>query len=215
MTLRALIFDLDGVIVDTNTPHYLSWLRLSQELGLPFAWEQFESMKGLSRSDSLRVFLNGVTFSESAMQAMLTRKNAHYLELLESMTPAAILPGIHAMIAAGRAAGLKIALASSSRNARHVLGRLDLLDAFEVIGDGLTVPALKPAPDLFLWTIAQLGVSATECVIFEDAQAGVDAARAAGVAVLAIATAPLNGATAQVTTLDGVTLDWVREHLTP
>ena len=138
--LRALIFDLDGVIADTNAPHYASWERLSQDENLPFSRSVYTRMMGLPRRGCLDVFLNGRPIEEETAQAFLERKNMYFLELLDQFTPADTAPGIRELIGEGRDAGLKIGLGSSSANAKRVLKTLGIYDLFDVIGDGTTVP---------------------------------------------------------------------------
>ncbi len=184
--LRALIFDLDGVIADTNTPHLQSWQRLSQEENIPFSPAIYQHMMGLPRRQCLNVFLGGRAISEETAQDYLHRKNIYFLELLDDYNPQDAAPGVPELIHEGREAGLKIGLGSSSQNARRVLEKLGLYDLFDVIGDGNTATESKPAPDIFLWVAERLGVSPQQAVVFEDSAAGVQAAKSGGFPVVGI-----------------------------
>jgi len=213
--LRALIFDLDGVIADTNAPHYASWERLSQEERIPFNRAMYEQMRGLPRHQCLRVFLDGRPIDEATAQHYLQRKNAYFLDLLEQFTPADTGPGVRELIEEGRAAGLKIGLGSSSLNAKRVLQKLGLYDLFDVIGDGDTVAQHKPAPDIFWWAAAELGVAPGQAVVFEDSRAGVQAAQAGGFWVVGIGAADglVRDANMIVPSLAGLGLDALRAGL--
>lgn len=178
--IRALIFDLDGVLTDTAEYHYRAWKRLADEEGLPFSRADNEHLRGLPRRDSLLRILTGRSVPEAALQALMERKNRYYLEFIRAVTPQDVLPGARELLAELRAAGLKIALGSASQNAREVLERLDLLALFDAVSDGYSVARQKPAPDLFLHAAAQLGVPPAEAVVVEDAAAGLEAARAGG-----------------------------------
>lgn len=180
LDIRALIFDLDGVITDTAELHYRAWKQLADEEGIPFTREDNEQLRGVSRRESLNRILRGRPIDEPTAQAWMARKNAYYLEYLKGITPADILPGVVDFLTSARSRGLKLALGSASRNAREVLERLDILSLFDVIGDGHSVVNSKPAPDLFLWAAGGLGVNPAHAVVFEDAEAGIDAALAGG-----------------------------------
>lgn len=178
--IRAFIFDLDGVITDTAEYHYRAWKRLADEEGLPFTREDNEALRGVSRRESLRLILKGRVYPEEQMQAMMKRKNDYYLEFIKGITPRDVLPGARELLEALRAAGYQTAIGSASRNAREVLERLGLGALFDAIADGASVERQKPAPDLFLHAARQLGREPGECVVVEDAAAGIEAARAGG-----------------------------------
>ncbi len=180
MPIRAFIFDLDGVITDTAEYHYLAWKQLADEEGLPFSREDNEKLRGLSRRDSLLQLLKGNVIDEQTMQAWMRRKNDYYQTYLTRITPQDRLPGVTRFIEDAQTLGIRIGLGSASRNARDVLTRLDLFHTFDVIGDGYSVVNTKPAPDLFLWVAGGLRVAVPEAVVFEDAEAGIDAALKAG-----------------------------------
>jgi beta-phosphoglucomutase len=188
--IRALIFDLDGVITDTAEYHYLSWKRLADEEGLSFTREDNEALRGVSRRESLNRLLKGKQIDEQTAEAWMARKNAYYVGYLGSITPADRLPGVDRLLAEARARGMKLALASASRNARRVLEGLGMAAAFDVVGDGSSVVNSKPAPDLFVWVAGALGINPRQAIVFEDAEAGVDAALAGGFWAVAIGDAP-------------------------
>lgn len=194
MTIKALIFDLDGVITDTAEFHYLGWKQLADEEGIPFTREDNEALRGVSRRESLNRMLKGRPIDEATAQAWMERKNNYYRELLKTITPDHSLPGIIGFLKAARADGLLIGLGSASKNARDVLVRLELLHMFDAVGDGFSVVNTKPAPDLFVWVAGRLDVSPQEAIVFEDAEAGIDAARAGGFYTVGIGTANVSRA---------------------
>jgi kojibiose phosphorylase len=178
--IRAFIFDLDGVLTDTAEFHYRGWKQLADDEGIPFSREDNEALRGISRRESLNLLLKGRKISEEQAEAWMERKNNYYRALLLGMTPDDVLPGALAILAQLRQAGIKIAIASASKNAPDVVGRLNLSSAIDVLCDGHSVDRPKPAPDLFLFAAKQLGIPPEACVVVEDAEAGVDAAIAAG-----------------------------------
>lgn len=182
MDLQAVIFDLDGVITDTAEYHYRGWQRLADEEGLRFNREINERLRGVSRRASLEIILaeNNRAATEEEIAEWLERKNAYYIASLDDITPADLLPGAVEFIQELRAAGIKTALGSASKNARSVIERLGIADLLDVIADGYSVERTKPAPDLFLWAADKLGVAPAFCAVVEDAEAGIDAALAAG-----------------------------------
>jgi kojibiose phosphorylase len=171
---------LDGVLTDTAYFHYLGWKRLAEEIGIPFDWETNEGMRGLTRRDSLLYILGNRQLPEAQMQDIMERKNRYYLELIEGMTPENLLPGVLNLLQELRAAGIKVALGSSSKNADIVIERLGIAEMLDAIADGYSVERPKPAPDLFLHAAELLGLPPEQCVVMEDASAGVEAALAAG-----------------------------------
>jgi beta-phosphoglucomutase len=179
--IKAFIFDLDGVITDTAELHYQAWKQLTTEENIPFSREVNEHLRGLSRRASLEFILRDQEPPpEATMQAWMERKNIYYRELLQTITPEHTLPGVVEFLQSARGAGIRLGIGSASRNARDVLASLELLDLFDTIGDGYSVVNSKPAPDLFVWVAGALGVAPPEAVVFEDAEAGVAAALAAG-----------------------------------
>jgi beta-phosphoglucomutase len=186
--LRAVVFDLDGVLTDTAEYHYLAWQELADAEELPFDRDANEALRGVSRADSLRLLLDGREVDDATFERMMASKNARYVELLADMSPADLLPGAAELVDACRDAGLLVAIGSSSKNAPTVLDALGIAERFDAIADGTTVEVAKPAPDLFLAAAEMLGVAPDACAVIEDAAAGVDAALAAG--MLAVGVGP-------------------------
>jgi len=178
--IRAFIFDLDGVITDTAEYHYRAWKRLADEAGLPFMREDNEHLRGISRRESLMLMLKGRFYPEEKIQEMMARKNNYYLDFIKEISPHDLLPGAKELLEEIHAAGLKNALGSASKNAGEVLDRLGIRSLFDAISDGHSVERQKPAPDLFLHAAEQLNLPPAECVVVEDAAAGIEAARAGG-----------------------------------
>lgn len=178
--IRALIFDMDGVITDTAEYHYLSWKRLADEEGYSFTREDNDHLRGMTRRQSLDKLLKGQTLPESVRQDYLGRKQSYFLDYLEAFTPENRLPGVARILDEARAGGLKLGVASASRNAQAVLHKLELTTMFDVIGDSSMIRNPKPAPDIFVWVAGALGVPTHQAVVFEDSEAGVDGAKAAG-----------------------------------
>jgi beta-phosphoglucomutase len=187
-TMRAAIFDLDGVIVDTAKYHYLAWKRLARELGFDFSEADNERLKGVSRTRSLEILLEigGIDVCEADREAMAARKNEWYVQYISDMTPDELLPGAVEYIAFLRSKGIKIAVASASKNASLILDRLQIGAAFDVVVDGTKVTKAKPDPEVFIRAAADLGVPNADCVVFEDAEAGVQAAKRAGMGCVGV-----------------------------
>ena len=186
--IRACIFDLDGVIVDTASHHFVAWRRLADELGVPFSSEDNEALKGVSRVDSLEYILNkgGLVLDSATKVRLMDRKNAHYLELEGKTSPADALPGVVELIDSLKEQGLKVALGSSSKNAEMILTRLNLIDRFDTLVDGNHITLSKPDPEVFISGAKALGIPPEHCLVFEDAQSGIDAANAGGFPVIGI-----------------------------
>ena len=184
----ACIFDLDGVIVDTAIYHYEAWKRLANTLGFDFTHEQNEQLKGISRMDSLDLVLGwGNTQKTEAEKSQLAQqKNAWYLELVGKMKPDEILPGIREFIEDLKAADIKIALGSASKNSAEILARTGISDFFDVLVDGNSVARSKPDPEVFSRGAELLGLAPERCVVIEDAAAGIEAAHRAGMKVIGI-----------------------------
>jgi beta-phosphoglucomutase len=188
-SIAAFIFDLDGVITDTAELHFLSWKQLADEEGLPFTREDNEQLRGVSRRESLNRMLKGRPIDEVTANTWMERKNNYYRKYLETITPEHALPGVRGFLDEAQAAGMKLGIGSASKNARDVLARLGLLERFGAVGDGYSVVNTKPAPDLFIWVAGGLNVPPTQAVVFEDAEAGVEAALAGGFWTVGIGTA--------------------------
>jgi beta-phosphoglucomutase len=178
--IKGFIFDLDGVLTDTAEYHYRGWKRLADELGISFTREDNEALRGVPRRESLMLVLKERDYPEEKVQEMMERKNRYYLEFIRDITPRDLLPGARELLEEIHAAGLKSALGSASKNASEVIERLGIGDLLDAIADGHSVEAQKPAPDLFLYAASQLELSPLDCVVVEDAAAGIEAARAGG-----------------------------------
>lgn len=186
--MRGAIFDLDGVIVDTAKYHYLAWKRLANELGFDFTEVHNEKLKGVSRMKSLEILLEigGLQISEEEKLALAVKKNDWYVDLIKRMDESEILKGAKEFLEGLREKGVKIALGSASKNAPMILENLNISGLFDVIIDGNKVSKAKPDPEVFLLAAEELGLPAMECVVFEDAEAGVEAAKGAGMKVVGI-----------------------------
>lgn len=178
--IRGFIFDLDGVITDTAEYHYRGWKRLADEEGLLFSREENEQLRGIPRRESLMLIVKDHIYPEEKIQEMMERKNGYYLEFIKEISPRDLLPGAKELLEEIRAAGLKNALGSASKNAGEVIERLGIRSLFDAISDGHSVEHQKPAPDLFLHAAKQLNLSPAECIVVEDAAAGIEAAHAGG-----------------------------------
>jgi beta-phosphoglucomutase len=186
--MRAAIFDLDGVIVDTARYHYLAWKRLANECGFDFTEADNERLKGVSRARSLEILLEigGLTLDAATRLHMAAQKNEWYVDYIHHMDASEILPGAVEYLQTIRAKGIKTALGSASRNAPLILERLGLSAFFDVVVDGNKVVKAKPDPEVFLRAAQELGVPPPGCIVFEDAEAGVQAALRAGMGVVGI-----------------------------
>jgi beta-phosphoglucomutase len=205
--IRAFIFDLDGVITDTAEYHYRGWKRLADEEDLPFTRADNEFLRGISRRASLMLILKDRVYPEEKIQEMMERKNNYYLEFIKEISPRDLLPGAKELLEEIRGAGLKNALGSASKNAGEVLDRLGIRDLFDAIADGHSVERAKPAPDLFLHAARQLDLPPAECVVVEDAAAGIEAAKAGGFHAIGLGPRERVGeADAVFPNLDGVRL---------
>ncbi len=182
------LFDLDGVLVDTAVYHYKAWKALANRLGFDFTEAQNEHLKGVNRMRSLDMILNWgkVTKSEAEMLELAAGKNAEYVEMISKMTAAEVLPGTLQLLDQLKAAGIKIALGSASKNSGLILERTNLAHYFDAIIDGNHVNASKPDPEVFLKGAEALGLEPANCIVFEDAQAGVQAAINGGMKVVGV-----------------------------
>ncbi len=176
--LKACIFDLDGVIVDTAKYHFLAWQRLAEALGITFTKEDNERLKGISRMASLNIILDigGVTLRDEEKVALLEKKNTWYLALIKDMDESEILPGVEDLLHELRDNNIGIALGSSSKNAKRILRLISLEEYFETIVDGTVITNAKPDPEVFLTGAKNLNQKPEDCVVFEDAEAGIQAA---------------------------------------
>ncbi len=186
--INACIFDLDGVIVDTAHYHFMAWRRLAGELGVDLTEQENEKLKGVSRMDSLEIILKlgGITKNEQEKEALASKKNNWFVEYIHSMKSNEIFPGVKELIQQIRASGRKIALASSSKNAETVIELLGIAPLFDVMIDGTMIVHTKPDPEIFLLAASRLNSSPKECLVFEDAEAGVEAAVRAGMKCIGV-----------------------------
>ncbi|PLR86841.1 beta-phosphoglucomutase [Bacillus canaveralius] len=188
--LEAVIFDLDGVITDTAEYHYLAWKALADQLGIPFSRQFNEELKGISRMDSLeKILTHGgkqARFSSEEKDQLAAKKNEHYLNLINRITPADLLPGIWKFVADINAAGVKLGIASASKNAMTVLEALGIREQFDIIVDARTICHGKPDPEIFITAAKLLEAEPSACIGIEDATAGVEAIKAAGMFAIAI-----------------------------
>lgn len=181
--IKAVIFDLDGVVTDTAEYHYQAWKQLADEEGLDFDRTVNEKLRGVSRTASLKIILTHNqrdALSPEKMDLMTDRKNRYYQALLTRITPDDYLPGAKEVVVQLRNKGIITAIASASKNAKSVIDSLKGNDLFDYIADGFSVSRSKPAPDLFLHVAEHFSLDPKECVVVEDAQAGIEAALAGG-----------------------------------
>lgn len=182
MSLKACIYDLDGVITDTAQYHYESWKWVADQLDYNLTTKQNQKLKGVGRKESLEKIIkwSGSRISEADKQHYLTRKNKLYLELIDNMDPNEIFQGFREFNDQAKAAGLKVGIGSSSKNAIRIIDKLDLVLEFHAIIDGGMTEHSKPEPDIFLLAAEKLHVLPSECLVIEDSQAGLTAAKRAG-----------------------------------
>ena len=184
LTVKGLIFDLDGVITDSAEYHYQAWKNLAEKLGIQIDREFNEQLKGISRMDSLeRILVYGNVadqYSEAEKEILAAEKNNEYVELIKDITPKDLLPGIGQLLHEAKAAGIKLALASASKNGPMILARLEIAALFEQVVDPSLLAKGKPDPEIFMRGAEQLALSPEVCVGIEDAEAGISAINAAG-----------------------------------
>ena len=186
--MKAFIFDLDGVLVDTAKYHYIAWKTIGTSFNFNLTETQNESLKGISRTDSLDLMLEwaGTEMNLEQKEVLLRQKNEHYLELIQEMDRTEILPGVLTILDFAKDNNVPVALGSASKNAQLILKKLDLLPYFDSIVDGTHVTHSKPNPEVFLLGAKNLKTPANQCVVFEDAAAGVAAAKAAQMVAVGI-----------------------------
>ena len=213
--IRGVIFDLDGVITDTAIYHYQSWRKIAALFDFDLTETHNEQLKGVSRAESLDIILNWASASCTAAEKtqLLTEKNNHYLTLIESLSTSDILPGVVNFLEIIRSEGLKTAVGSSSKNASFILDKLTLTHHFDAIVDGNMVKQTKPDPEVFVNAAALLAINPNECLVIEDAEAGVAAAKAAGMQVLGIdAHGQLQDSDLSVENLVGLDVAFLNKH---
>jgi len=182
MNIKACIFDLDGVVVDTAGYHYIAWSEIAKNLGFEFSKANNERLKGVSRMKSLDILLDtGHMVLDDIHKAKLAeKKNNIYLEYILKMTPSEIFPGVREFIGEVKNRDIKTAIGSASKNTMTILDRLQIAHLFDTIVDGTKVTKAKPDPEIFLKCAEELKVDPSNCIVFEDAEAGIEAALAAG-----------------------------------
>ena len=188
MKPQGIIFDLDGVIVDTARFHYIAWKDLAAELGFDFNEKDNERLKGVSRMRSLEILLElgGIQVSEEEKLKLAEKKNNHYRQLIETLTPEDILPGAKQFLYEVKDAGIKVALGSASKNAMTILKNIGLAYFFDAVVDGTKVTKAKPDPEVFLIAAKEMGTPPEETIVFEDALAGIEAAHNAGMFAIGV-----------------------------
>ncbi|MGE7614531.1 MULTISPECIES: beta-phosphoglucomutase [unclassified Paenibacillus] len=187
--MRAVIFDLDGVLVSTDHFHYKAWKQIADRLNIPFDEDVNNRLRGVSRMESLDIILSGASdkqFTDEQKQSLAEEKNTIYRKFLEQLSPADILPGVTETLEGLKVKGVAAAVGSSSKNARFILEQVGLLDWFAVVVDGNQISRSKPDPEVFLLAASQLECDASACLVVEDAVAGVQAGVHAGMEVAAV-----------------------------
>ncbi|MEI6519859.1 MAG: beta-phosphoglucomutase [bacterium] len=188
--IQAIIFDLDGVLVSTDDLHFQAWKQIADIEGIPFTREDNHRLRGVGRMESLMIILEKAVRKHSfdEKKNMADKKNNIYRESLSTLTPSDILPGAREILEELRQNSIKTAIGSSSKNAMEIMHRTALLNLVDVIIDGNAINETKPSPEVFLKAAQRLGVNAEECLVIEDAMAGIEAGRRAGMAVFGIGT---------------------------
>ena len=204
--IKAVIFDLDGVIVTTDDCHYEAWKKMADEEGIYFDKEINNRLRGVSRTESLEIILERAekVYTEEEKVALATRKNGYYTEFIKKLTPADILAGAKETLDELKANGIKVAIGSSSKNTPIILKQIGLDTYFDAVSDGNNISKSKPDPEVFIKAADMLGIPYDECMIVEDADAGVEAGKRAGMKTLSVHGA--KGADVEVADLDPVAL---------
>jgi beta-phosphoglucomutase len=190
---KGALFDLDGVIVDTAKYHFLAWNRLAGELGFEFTEDHNERLKGVSRVNSLEILLeiSHISLDNEMKHKLAELKNTWYVDYISQMDQSEILPGAKEYLLQLRKNGIGIALGSASKNAPMILENLKITELFDVIVDGNSTSKAKPDPEVFLLGATKLGLLPEDCIVFEDAAAGVEAGKLAGMRVVGIGKAEI------------------------
>lgn len=209
MRFKAVIFDLDGVLVSTDEQHYQGWKALCDRLSIPFDRETNNRFRGVSRMACVDILeeLSGRSFTPEQKLEYATWKNERYRSLLSTLSPESVTAEVGKTLDALRARGLLLAVGSSSKNAKFILERIGLGDYFDAVSDGTNISRSKPDPEVFLKAAEFLGVPAAGCLVVEDAVSGVEAAHNAGMAAASVGDAAANGCGDYVLTSFGGLLD--------
>lgn len=186
--IKAVIFDLDGVIVSTDDCHYRAWKKMADEENIYFDREINNRLRGVSRMESLEIVLekSEKEYSDEEKKALAERKNEYYKQLITELTPNDILPGVLERLNELKTNGIKIAIGSSSKNTPIILKQIELDDFFDAVSDGNNITYSKPNPEVFVKAAEMLNIPPNECMIVEDADAGVEAGKRAGMRTLAV-----------------------------
>lgn len=209
---KGFVFDLDGVITDTAKYHYIAWKELAAEIGIEIDLKFNEQLKGISRMDSLERILTlgnkNDAYTEVEKEALATKKNTHYVQLLQSLTPDDLLPGVKTFLDEAKAKNIPCAIASASKNAPFILDKLGVMQDFDTIVDPATLKKGKPDPEIFIQAALALGIEPAEAVGFEDAQAGIDGIKAASMYAVGVYSGEeLHGADVIVEKLTDLNID--------
>ena len=185
---RAIIFDLDGVIVDTAKYHYIAWRKIANDLGFDFSEKDNENLKGVSRVQSLEFILQkgNIQLPQIKIEQLLKDKNTHYLSLISKMNRSEMLPGIQKLLQVLHQEGIPFALGSASKNARRILESLQITDLFSAIVDGTDVTKAKPDPEVFVKAARKMCYTPKKCIVIEDSKAGITAANSVGMTSVGI-----------------------------
>ncbi|MGM0173398.1 beta-phosphoglucomutase [Enterococcus sp. DIV0800] len=214
---KGVLFDLDGVITDTAEYHYLAWKKLADELGISIDRAFNEKLKGVSREDSLRLILTHGNrendFSQTEFDQLAKRKNDNYVEMIQAVSPKDVYPGILDLLQALKKAGIKISLASASKNGPFLLKQMELTEYFDGIADPATIKAGKPAPDIFILAAEVVNLQPEDCIGIEDAQAGIVAIKASGALPIGVGKAQqLGHDIALVDSTNELTIAFLKKH---
>ena len=208
---KGLVFDLDGVITDTAKFHYIAWKNMAEKLGIIIDEKFNEQLKGISRTESLERILEfggkADVYTEEEKEKLAAQKNTEYVELLEELTPADILPGLLSVLDQAEALGMKSSIASASKNAPHILEKLGIKERFAHIVDPNTLIKGKPDPEIFVRAAEAIGIKPEEAVGFEDAQAGIEGIKGANMFAVGVSVGePLHGADLIINSLEEIDL---------
>lgn len=209
---KGFVFDLDGVITDTAKYHYIAWKELAAEIGIEIDLKFNEQLKGISRMDSLERILTlgnkNDAYTEVEKEALATKKNTHYVQLLQSLTPDDLLPGVKTFLDEAKAKNIPCAIASASKNAPFILDKLGVMQDFDTIVDPATLKKGKPDPEIFVRAAEAINITPEEAVGFEDAQAGLDGIKAANMYAVGVYSGEeLHGADLIVNKLTDISVD--------
>jgi beta-phosphoglucomutase len=213
--IKGLIFDLDGVIADTANLHYKAWCKIGEQWGFNLSLAQNEELKGVSRKDSILKIANwaGKSFTNEELDAFAFEKNKNYLSYCQTLGTKDILPGVYDFINASMNKGLKLAVGSASKNAKIILQKLGLLDLFSIIVDGNMVQNSKPDPEVFIKGAEILELEPKSCVVFEDSQAGIQAAISAGMFSVGVGQEDLESCNYRIKNFEGLSSDQLINQL--